>query len=280
MKKLDVVRGCCRQQAIDTVEEVIYIVHGKFANKKNGYQKRKQLFTQIFPTGMNHPSKRSVILLTPACPQGSLVHHVAEKENSDLNDSFDDPVILNSGVDGFPSLTDSKSESTPHSCEVKNEEGLVDLLCVTDNGQQSIVYLQDHWAETNVEPNTRISVSLHWDWLVSNEHGVMIVAPDTLVPCTSIAGATWCPRKVILNERFRGPVEANKAMLIGNIVHEMFQAALRCPTPRTVSRDWLLHIWRANIRSEVLAQLVALRFTPSQFETELEPYLEVSIFFL
>ncbi|VDO91683.1 unnamed protein product, partial [Haemonchus placei] len=105
----------------------------------------------------------------------------------------------------------------------------------------------------------------------------MIVAPDTLVPCTSIAGATWCPRKVILSDRFRGPTEANKAMLIGTIVHELFQAAVRCPIPRMVSREWLLHIWQKTIRDEIIAQLVALRFTPSQFETELEPYLEVIV---
>ncbi|KAK6014985.1 DNA replication factor Dna2, partial [Ostertagia ostertagi] len=154
----------------------------------------------------------SPIKNAPACPQGSLVHHVAEKENSDLNDSFDDPVIL----------------STPSQFVNKNEEWLVDLCGVTDKAN-SQKFIKDHWAETNVEPNTRIRLigAKPWgdsDWLVSNEHGVMIVAPDTLVPCTSIAGATWCPRKVILNERFRGPTEANKAMLIGNIVHEMFQA--------------------------------------------------------
>ncbi|PIO69052.1 DNA replication factor Dna2 [Teladorsagia circumcincta] len=185
-------------------------------------------------------------------PHDEEKHRIAEKENSELDDSFDDPVILNSGVDGFPSLNDSKGEVLLTVRDVKNEEGLVDLMCVTDNGQQSVVYLQDHWAEVDVEPNTRIRLigAKPWgdaDWLVSNEHGVMIVAPDTLVPCTSIAGATWCPRK----------------------------AALRCANPRTVSRDWLLHIWQENIRNEVIAQLVALRFTPSQFETELEPYLDV-----
>ncbi|PIO73283.1 DNA replication factor Dna2 [Teladorsagia circumcincta] len=192
-------------------------------------------------------------------PASQPKHHVAEKENSELDDSFDDPVILNSsknhsnppgtispkkrstalhlneteqyrnsfaeerltdsGVADFPSLNDSKSEVLLTVREVKNEDGLVDLLCVTDNGQQSVVYLQDHWAETNVEPNTRIRL---------------------------IGAKPW-----------------------GDA------AALRCANPRSVSRDWLLHIWQENIRNEVLAQLVALRFTPSQFEAELEPCLEV-----
>ncbi|VDO97519.1 unnamed protein product [Heligmosomoides polygyrus] len=147
----------------------------------------------------------------------------------------------------------------------------------------SIFSLTDQWAEIQVEPGTRIRLigAQAWgnaDWLLSNEHGVMIVAPDTLVPCTSIAGATWCSRKVVLNERFRGPTVANKAMLIGIIVHELFQAALRCKNPRRVNRSWLLRIWHANLGDDVIAQLAALRFTPSQFESELQPYLEVSSF--
>uniref|UniRef100_W6NC95 DNA replication factor Dna2 domain containing protein n=1 Tax=Haemonchus contortus TaxID=6289 RepID=W6NC95_HAECO len=119
--------------------------------------------------------------------------------------------VNDSGVQGFPSLNNPDSEVLLTVREVKYEEGLVDLVCVTEDGKESIVYLQD--------------------WLVSNEHGIMIVAPDTLVPCTSIAGATWCPRKVILSDRFRGPTEANKAMLIGIIVHELFQVIV----------DWVQH---------------------------------------
>ncbi|XGW04625.1 hypothetical protein V3C99_015650 [Haemonchus contortus] len=263
----------------------------------------------------------SIKQVSPSNPGGK---HSTGKENSEQDDSFDDPVTLNSpkkhtieissgnvsprkrsavlrideseqintssaeehvsdsGVEGFPSLNNPKSEVLLTVREVKNEDGLVDLVCVTKDGQESIVYLQDQWSEVIVEPSTRIRLigAKPWgntDWLVSNEHGTMIVAPDTLVPCTSIAGATWCPRKVILNDRFRGPTEANKAMLIGIIVHELFQAALRCPTPRMVSREWLLHIWQKTIRDEIIAQLVALRFTPSHFETELEPYLEVIV---
>ncbi|VDM56466.1 unnamed protein product [Angiostrongylus costaricensis] len=163
----------------------------------------------------------------------------AEKENSEFEDSFDAPVILekrsaalrvlepsheenekkfstefqeagaptpkelDSGVRGFPSLNNPGSEVELTVREIKHEDGLVDLICTTSDGQDSVIYLQD--------------------WLISNEHGVMIVAPDTLVPCTSITSATWCPRKVVLSERFRGPSVANKAMLIGIVVHELFQ---------------------------------------------------------
>ncbi|EPB72385.1 DNA replication factor Dna2 [Ancylostoma ceylanicum] len=254
---------------------------------------------------------------------------VAEKENSEFEDSFDEPCSFerlvyhvktyllrakitvkrstalrvfteigrspvkksdssvsvdrnNSGVAGFPSLCDSKSEVELIVVSVKNEDGLVDLICRSDSGKESVVYLQDHWAELPVGPNTRIRLigAQPWgesDWLVSNEHGLLIVAPDTLVPCTAIAGSTWCPRKVVLNERFRGQVQANKAMLIGIIMHELFQTALRCPNPRLVTTEWLLGKWQNGLYDEVITQLAAHRFTPSQFETELVPYADVIV---
>ncbi|KAL6744202.1 hypothetical protein Aduo_017162 [Ancylostoma duodenale] len=253
---------------------------------------------------------------------------VAEKENSEFEDSFDEPVHIrspkvlspgrpaanlsplkrstalrvfadierspvkncqstsvdrnNSGVSGFPSLCDSKSDVELVVVSVKNEDGLVDLICRSDSGKESVVYLQDQWAELPIKPNTRIRLigAQPWgdsDWLVSSEHGILIVAPDTLVPCTAIATSTWCPRKVVLNERFRGQVQANKAMLLGIIMHELFQAALRCPNPRLVTTEWLLGKWQNGLYDEVITQLAALRFTPSQFETELAPYADVIV---
>ncbi|KAJ1358153.1 hypothetical protein KIN20_016477 [Parelaphostrongylus tenuis] len=211
----------------------------------------------------------------------------AEKENSEFENSFDDPVILgstkeesmpcpstikspkkrsaairvletshepgeknlktgiqeaeiptakklDSGVLGFPSLNDPDTVVELTVRTVKHEDGLVDLICTTGDGRESVVYLQDQWADLTVEPNTLIKVigAKPWgdnDWLVSNECGVIVVSPDTLVPCTSITSATWCTRKVVLNERFRGPIVANKAMLIGTVVHELFQVRLNYP---------------------------------------------------
>ncbi|VDN25682.1 unnamed protein product [Cylicostephanus goldi] len=66
-------------------------------------------------------------------------------------------------------------------------------------------------------------------------------------------------------------------MLIGVIVHELFQAAIRCPSPAMVTSDWLLKQWRDCLYDEVLGELAALRLTPSQVETELMPYVDVVV---
>ncbi|KAK6746632.1 hypothetical protein RB195_000107 [Necator americanus] len=256
-----------------------------------------------------------------------LVRVASEKENSELNDSFDEPVFTNSprkpspslnsannsckkrsvairlcdegktspikelqtngpsgkldsGVAGFPSLCDPKTEIILTVREIKKENGLVDLICSTETGEDSVVYLEDQWAELTFEPDTQIHLigAQRWgesDWLVSNEHGVLVVAPDFLVPCTSIASSTWCSRKVVLSDRFRCSVRANKAMVIGTVMHELFQGALRSPDPRLVTRKWLLDRWRSSLSDDVLSQLVALHCTTSDFEDELAPYADV-----
>ncbi|VDL63645.1 unnamed protein product [Nippostrongylus brasiliensis] len=124
------------------------------------------------------------------------------------------------------SLDRARVSSASHHCTTR-----VYSECKYCNGDASIIARIDQWCEIDIEPGTRVRLigAQTWannDWLLTNEHGLMIVAPDTLVPCTSIAGATWCPRKAVLNERFRGPTTANKAMLIGIIVHELFQVTI------------------------------------------------------
>ncbi|VDN29587.1 unnamed protein product [Cylicostephanus goldi] len=66
-------------------------------------------------------------------------------------------------------------------------------------------------------------------------------------------------------------------MLLGVIVHELFQAAIRCSNPAMVTSDWLLKQWRDCLYDEVLGELAALRLTPSQVETELTPYVDVVV---
>ncbi|KAL6743286.1 hypothetical protein Aduo_016342 [Ancylostoma duodenale] len=55
------------------------------------------------------------------------------------------------------------------------------------------------------------------------------------------------------------------------------KAALRCPNPSLVTTEWLLWKWQNGLYDEVITQLAALQFTPSQFETELAPYADVIV---
>lgn len=54
----------------------------------------------------------------------------------------------------------------------------------------------------------------------------IVVHPDTLVSGTTVAGATRCLRRSILNERFRTE-DTNEAMLMGTFLHELFDNAMK-----------------------------------------------------
>lgn len=57
------------------------------------------------------------------------------------------------------------------------------------------------------------------DWT----NGLVVVNSDILVACTSISQGVFCKRKVILGEKYYTSSEPNKYMLLGNILHSLFQ---------------------------------------------------------
>lgn len=62
--------------------------------------------------------------------------------------------------------------------------------------------------------------------LDNNRDQYIVIHPDTLVSGTTVAGATRCLRRSILNERFRTE-DTNEAMLMGTFLHELFDHAMK-----------------------------------------------------
>lgn len=60
-------------------------------------------------------------------------------------------------------------------------------------------------------------------YTVSDASGVIIVNPDMLLSGTSVVAGCFCQRKAVLNERFKGVDKGNQVMLVGSLVHELFQ---------------------------------------------------------
>ncbi|CAB3403912.1 unnamed protein product [Caenorhabditis bovis] len=203
-------------------------------------------------------------------------------------DSFDAPVkcsttpkveTISSGVDGFPSLNSSEIfYLTVKSAAIR--EDCLDVECEDENGANRTVYLQGRWSDTKVEKDDIINLidAKKWadqDFIVDDDQGIVIVNPDALVPCTSIAQSMFCQRKIILSERFKFGNASNKAMLLGTIMHQIFQIAI-LSAKRPIKDMDLLDIWKKLV-SEYSEDLVALSFTPKSMETELQPYLEVIV---
>lgn len=62
---------------------------------------------------------------------------------------------------------------------------------------------------------------------VNNSAGFLIVEPDKLLTCTFVASSLFCERKTWLNNIFLGQVGTNRAMLVGTLVHEVFQYGVK-----------------------------------------------------
>ncbi|CAD6193808.1 unnamed protein product [Caenorhabditis auriculariae] len=198
----------------------------------------------------------------------------------DVASQIEEKISQESGVQGFPDVRNEKNMRRFTVNHANYRDGCLDLECEAD-GSISMVYLQDQWSETEVGKGDviRIIDAEPWgemDFMVTSEKGIVIVNPDTLIPCTSVASSSWCSRKVVLNERFRFGCEGNKAMLLGTIVHELFQLGVQ-ETVNLVTREWLLDVWRHKLWPNCTEELIALHFTPTSFENELQPYLEMIV---
>lgn len=207
---------------------------------------------------------------------------------------IDEPPVYDQNVDGFPSLADLplSSSSTRHqhlsvsSVELSDETTTLHCKSVGDdseNTQPCIVYLQGMWHSCEVREASTIRLigAKKWsdtEWLLNDDEGILITQTDVLIPCTTVVNSFFCARKAVLNERLKGGGNAvSKAMLMGIIIHELFQAALLTPPSFHLTKEWLLSRWREVIMDEVIISMTACNLTTDSFEGELEPYVEVII---
>lgn len=75
-----------------------------------------------------------------------------------------------------------------------------------------------HLIEANFSENKRT-------YVIDNEKGSIVVNPDLLLTSTNVSQANFCMRKAWLGSKFGGWFSQNTAMLIGTIVHQLFQEA-------------------------------------------------------
>ncbi|GMS84708.1 hypothetical protein PENTCL1PPCAC_6883 [Pristionchus entomophagus] len=207
---------------------------------------------------------------------------------------IDETPVYDENVDGFPSLVDLplSSNSTRHQhlsvTSIELSDGTTTLHCKTasydaENTQPCIVYLQGMWHSCEIREGSTIRLigAKKWsdtEWLVTDEDGMVITQTDVLIPCTTVVNSFFCARKAVLGERLKGGGNSvSKAMLMGIIIHELFQAALLTPPSFHLTKEWLLSRWREVIMDEVIVSMTACNLTTNSFEGELEPYVEVII---
>ncbi|XP_032697609.1 DNA replication ATP-dependent helicase/nuclease DNA2 isoform X1 [Lontra canadensis] len=116
---------------------------------------------------------------------------------------------------------------------VQNEEGTHEKHLIITASQslenKELCILRNDWCSVPLEPGDIIHLEgdcLSDTWIIDEDFGYLILYPDMLISGTSIASSIRCMRRAVLSETFRSSDPATRQMLIGTVLHEVFQKAI------------------------------------------------------
>ncbi|XP_019394042.1 PREDICTED: DNA replication ATP-dependent helicase/nuclease DNA2 isoform X1 [Crocodylus porosus] len=89
--------------------------------------------------------------------------------------------------------------------------------------------LRNDWNSVPVVPGDIIHLEGECNsgtWIINGESGYLILFPDLLLSGTTVSNSIRCMRKAVLSEKFRSCESGSRQMLVGTILHEIFQQAI------------------------------------------------------
>ncbi|XP_022654405.1 DNA replication ATP-dependent helicase/nuclease DNA2-like isoform X2 [Varroa destructor] len=116
------------------------------------------------------------------------------------------------------------------------------------------VILGGSWASERFEPGIEVSVFAWFRGSVcridATSGGLVVCQPDVLLSVTTVTSGLFCPRKALLQQKFRKLDGLNANMLVGTVAHQVFQRAVSeklqrseivAVTEEILSRSSILH---------------------------------------
>ncbi|ETE67486.1 DNA2-like helicase, partial [Ophiophagus hannah] len=110
----------------------------------------------------------------------------------------------------------------------EREKRLTIISSLLDNSERELCILQDDWISVPVQPGDIIHLEGECNsgiWIINADSGYLILYPDVLLSGTTVSKSIQCMRRAILSEKFRKCECTSRAMLVGTILHEIFQKA-------------------------------------------------------
>src|ERR1700744_1521339 len=107
------------------------------------------------------------------------------------------------------------------------------ILDVRDEASSAMrtVVLREIWLETPCAPKTFVHIIGNFDFngvfVLDNASDMIILHPDPLVSATVVADSFGCIRRAVLQDRVRASGQASAPMFYGNLLHELFQEAMK-----------------------------------------------------
>lgn len=196
-----------------------------------------------------------------AAPRAELVQKKVE--------AFFPQTILSRGEDNrylvlaVKTVQDERGDEEKHLVITASREQEHQELCILRNG----------WCSVPVERGDIIHLEGNCTsetWVIDDDSGYFILYPDMLISGTSVASSIRCVRRAVLSETFRLSDPATRQMLIGTILHEVFQKAMS----ESFAPEKLQELAFQTVQEiRHLKEMYRLHLSPDEVRCEAEEYL-------
>ncbi|XP_075697549.1 DNA replication ATP-dependent helicase/nuclease DNA2 isoform X2 [Rhinoderma darwinii] len=154
------------------------------------------------------------------------------------------------------------------------EEKHLTITARQDGEDQELCILKDDWVEFQVKPGDIVhlegNLSLPNTWTIDRDSGYIILFPDLLISGTSIANGIRCLRRSVLSEKFKVCDKGTRQMLIGTMLHDVFQKATTCGFGSDVLQNLALQTVHGP---KYLKEMYQLNLKQADVLHEIEEYL-------
>ncbi|XP_071490385.1 DNA replication ATP-dependent helicase/nuclease DNA2-like [Diadema antillarum] len=111
-----------------------------------------------------------------------------------------------------------------------DSEKILEVTSLSDESKLKCI-LRDTWQESAVEEGMVVAIHGSFDaggvCRLDGQGGFLVVNPDHLLTGTAVSNSIRCMRRSVLSEHFKGLERGNRAMLLGSLLHEVFDQALQ-----------------------------------------------------
>ncbi|XP_074088489.1 DNA replication ATP-dependent helicase/nuclease DNA2 isoform X2 [Macrotis lagotis] len=138
---------------------------------------------------------------------------------------------------------------------------------------QELCILRNEWDDLLIEPGDIIHLEGEHKadaWIIDKDFGYLTLYPDVLISGTSIANSIRCMRRAVLSENFRSCDPNSHQMLIGTVLHEIFQKAIT----DSFAQEKLQELALQTVQEiKYLKEMYHLNLKEDEFKQEIEDYL-------
>ncbi|XP_027696330.1 DNA replication ATP-dependent helicase/nuclease DNA2 isoform X2 [Vombatus ursinus] len=138
---------------------------------------------------------------------------------------------------------------------------------------QELCILRNEWNDLSIEPGDIIHLEGEYKadaWIIDKDFGYLTLYPDMLISGTSVANSVRCMRRAVLSENFRSSDPNSHQMLIGTVLHEIFQKAIT----DSFAQEKLQELALQTVQEiKHLKEMYHLNLKQGEFKQEIEDYL-------